>query len=509
MKSDKGKVTIQCRQGTEQYQGKVILMLRIVKTLGFIVLASLVLASCGKRVSLVTPYSPAQIAQAILTGQAGISALEPLLPDDDYYADYLSDIYRLDSGLIKDGIICYANGMQADEIAVFRLIDNSAAAEVKESLESYKERRADAFRGYAPVQAGILDNGIVAFNGEYIALLICEDAQKAQSVFMACFSDSPPLIDYEFEPVFADEINKAPENEPETAAEISEPPFIKEKTDEVNAGDNGKSAGEPVIDETASPEIVDNESSGDKTISDGAVPEESDNAENVDNGEAIDDSTNTPPPDTEEADSSAEDNTDANKETAEQEDLYDPAAILQAWRSGDAAGLSGKNKRILDACAEIIAYVTKDTMSDYEKELAVHDWIIDWVSYDEEAASNSPFAKPDPDNDNPYGALYSRKAICSGYTSTFQLFMDMLGIECITVNGHYSRTGEKHAWNMVRIEGEWYNVDTTWNDPIGGFVPSSARHKYFNVTSQYMRDTGHEWDESLTPIADAGKLYRE
>jgi len=146
-------------------------------------------------------------------------------------------------------------------------------------------------------------------------------------------------------------------------------------------------------------------------------------------------------------------------------------------------------------------------MSDYEKELALHDWIINQVSYDEEAINNSPNAKPDPNNDNPYGVIFSKKAICYGYTRTFQLFMDLVGIECITVEGEYAISGEIHAWNMVRIAGEWYCVDVTWNDPIGNNIRASDRHQYFNVTSQFMRETMHQWDESTTPVADAGKLY--
>jgi transglutaminase/protease-like cytokinesis protein 3 len=192
----------------------------------------------------------------------------------------------------------------------------------------------------------------------------------------------------------------------------------------------------------------------------------------------------------------------------EGEDEYDPASIVKAWRSGDATGLTRKNRSILDACAEIIGAVITDGMSDYDKELAIHDWIIDWADYDVETMSNSPDAKPDPNNDNPYGTIYSKKAICSGYTSTFQLFMDLLGVECITVHGFYTRTGGEHAWNMVRIDGEWYCVDVTWNDPIGVLLTPALKHLYFNVTSQFMRDTGHEWDEGTTPVADAGKLYK-
>jgi transglutaminase/protease-like cytokinesis protein 3 len=60
---------------------------------------------------------------------------------------------------------------------------------------------------------------------------------------------------------------------------------------------------------------------------------------------------------------------------------------------------------------------------------------------------------------------------------------------------------------MVRIDGEWYCVDVTWNDPVGGGQYDPRRHKYFNVTSEFMRNNNHAWDESKTPVADAGKLF--
>jgi len=191
-------------------------------------------------------------------------------------------------------------------------------------------------------------------------------------------------------------------------------------------------------------------------------------------------------------------------------DAYDPAAILAAWGSGDTSGLSAKNKSIFAACTDVISSLITDAMSDYEKELAIHDWIIDWADYDVETKSNSPNAKPDPDNDNPYGVLLHKKGICGGYTSTFQLFMDMLEIECITVAG-VAESGEEHAWNMVKLNGEWYCVDVTWDDPVNdvSIYRPFVKHTYFNVPSRVISEAGHRWDISGAPEATAPKLYFE
>lgn len=121
---------------------------------------------------------------------------------------------------------------------------------------------------------------------------------------------------------------------------------------------------------------------------------------------------------------------------------------------------------MLTLCKEILDEITREDMTPYEKELAVHDWMITHGNYDEAVLNPLAGLTPVKDNDNPLGFLLERKGICLGYTTTFQLFMDLLGIECITVRG-YAKQTEDHAWNMVKLDGDWYCVDVTWDDPVG------------------------------------------
>ena len=156
---------------------------------------------------------------------------------------------------------------------------------------------------------------------------------------------------------------------------------------------------------------------------------------------------------------------------------------------------------------EVLDTVVPAGGSEYDRELAIHDWMVEWASYDSNTLSLLPDFREDPDNGNPYGLLVNGRGICSGYTSTFQLFMDLLGIECITVEGTAYGGSEAHAWNQVRLDGEWYCVDVTWDDPVASFpVPDWMAHSYFNVTGDYMRRTDHQWDESAVPEA-TGTAY--
>ena len=193
-----------------------------------------------------------------------------------------------------------------------------------------------------------------------------------------------------------------------------------------------------------------------------------------------------------------------------QEDVswsYSESRLLSAWAAGSWSGLAAEDQAILDVCQDVISNVVPAGGSDYDRELAVHDWMIAHGRYDNNTLSQLPDFQENPNNDNPYGFLVDGVGICLGYTRTFQLFMDLLGIECITVEGTAYNYTADHAWNQVRLDGEWYCVDVTWDDPTtSGTVSERNAHRFFNVTSEHMRNTNHQWDEVSVPEA-TGTAY--
>ena len=175
--------------------------------------------------------------------------------------------------------------------------------------------------------------------------------------------------------------------------------------------------------------------------------------------------------------------------------IYDTSAILSAWRGGDAASLSEKDAVTLSAAAGILSEVLSDSMSDLEKERAVYRWLCANVEYD--WTHQDPQTETPRESFEPYGALVNRTAVCLGFASGFQLLMDMAGIECITVVGAAFQSRENHAWNEVKLDGRWYCVDATWD--AGMDAPDCW--SYFNVTSDWMADTDHQWDYQNVPEA--------
>ncbi|MDR3277547.1 MAG: hypothetical protein LBT12_02145 [Oscillospiraceae bacterium] len=162
--------------------------------------------------------------------------------------------------------------------------------------------------------------------------------------------------------------------------------------------------------------------------------------------------------------------------------------VARAYLTGDVSKLTRADKRVYDAAIEVLGRVTAPGMSDYELEKAAHDYIVLNCAYDYENYLRG--ALP-PETYTPYGVLINGSAVCDGYSLTFKLLMDMLGIECDVVTGTSSgdAVSGPHAWNRVSLGGEYYLIDVTWDDPVGADgadTPGEVSYRYFNLTDERM-----------------------
>ena len=378
---------------------------------------------CSGQQSSGTNMSPGEIAAAIQSSQKELPELLQITPEDADFDTWLSDYYFLQAEQVTDGVICYAEGVEASEIAVLILKEEKDCKAAGEALKEYIGNRAGVFEGYAPQQAAMAKNGIVVENAAYIVLLICPEPQAAREAFLGCFG-------------------KGAENK--ISADSSN-----------NAGDAGSKT-----------------NSGEDAAAVSSLGTEDPAG------------------------------TAGAEVSVGMENSYNAEAVLQAYLSGDASSLSELNRSILEATQDVLATEINEGMSDYEKELAVHDWITEHSGFSMSAFSRGPSGVQN-DSDTPYGVLIESYGNCWSYSSTFQLFMDMLDIECLTVFGIPNSSGVAHSWNMVNLDGDWYCVDCAWDDPIGG----RPCHTYFNVTSDYLRSGSiHRWDEETVPEA-TGTAY--
>ena len=93
------------------------------------------------------------------------------------------------------------------------------------------------------------------------------------------------------------------------------------------------------------------------------------------------------------------------------------------------------------------------------------------------------------DNWTAYGILVNKYGVCESYSEAFQTLCAYVGIKCTGVVG---TAGGGHKWNAVELDGEWYMCDVTFDDPIGG-EQGAAYHYYFNRTSEWFVENGHDW----------------
>lgn len=198
--------------------------------------------------------------------------------------------------------------------------------------------------------------------------------------------------------------------------------------------------------------------------------------------------------------------TDAQgEETSITMDSYDHDAVLAAWESGDPSSLSAQNRAVYNAAVQILQDVTNDSMHPYQKERAVHDRLVQMIEYDPLALARDSAEAAPPESSTPYGALVLGQAVCYGYSSSFQLLMDMLGIECLTIDGTINDDNDPHSWNMVNLDGYWYLVDVGWDDPLN----TGPTYTFFNRSEDDFLDYNRKWDRDAYPQATGGPLAGE
>lgn len=102
------------------------------------------------------------------------------------------------------------------------------------------------------------------------------------------------------------------------------------------------------------------------------------------------------------------------------------------------------------------------------------------------------------------GSVGTDGPVCEGYSRAFKVLCDELGIPCVLVEGYSkssaSASAGSHMWNYVQLDGSWYAVDVTWNDPVVSGVESAVsgyeREKWLLLGSDTIVNTNLTFLES-------------
>ncbi len=125
----------------------------------------------------------------------------------------------------------------------------------------------------------------------------------------------------------------------------------------------------------------------------------------------------------------------------------------------------------IDKAASLIL-AQSEGMSDYERVISFHDYLVLHCDFSENDTCSSTI----------YGCLCVGCAQCEGYAFTFRYLCSLAGINCMTVTGS-DVNGNTHAWNIVMLDGIWYNIDCTWDDPIIDPPDDTYIRRYYVLVS--------------------------
>jgi len=155
----------------------------------------------------------------------------------------------------------------------------------------------------------------------------------------------------------------------------------------------------------------------------------------------------------------------------------------------------------LNAVAKDVLGSMINDQSEHDRVKIVHDYIVKNTMYD----YDNYLADTIPDESYSItGTLLNGTAVCEGYTRAMQFLLAKAGIESVYVSG--TGNGEGHAWNKVKIDGQWYNVDSTWDDPVPD-RKNEVSYDYFLVTDEQLA-RNHKWKQEDLPVANNSKYMK-
>ncbi len=131
-------------------------------------------------------------------------------------------------------------------------------------------------------------------------------------------------------------------------------------------------------------------------------------------------------------------------------------------------------KKVIELCVENLLSEVDPEAPEWDRVQFVYETLIQNTEYDLQAEENQ----------NIYSVFVGRASVCLGYAKATQYLLNKLGIECVLVQGTVD-TGEGHAWNLVKVDGDYYYVDTTWGDASYQMAEGSGGEQVYQPSINY------------------------
>lgn len=142
-------------------------------------------------------------------------------------------------------------------------------------------------------------------------------------------------------------------------------------------------------------------------------------------------------------------------------------------------------------CADVMSSLSEPE-NEWQTELEIHDYIIENCEY--------KLVENDHNYSSAYGALVNGKAACEGYSKAAKLLLDMAGIENAVISGiskDEKGVSGAHMWNAVKINGDYYYLDCTWDDPVNEDGRDVKIYSYFNISDEMISATHSDFSHDF------------
>ncbi|MBQ7339411.1 MAG: hypothetical protein IJW43_00990 [Clostridia bacterium] len=187
--------------------------------------------------------------------------------------------------------------------------------------------------------------------------------------------------------------------------------------------------------------------------------------------------------------------------------------LENSWLSTTESGKTNPSTITLTACAEYdtveervvveialqqkldeVYSLVKGKNLPLDKAKAIHDYLLDNLTYADEAAKTGLFSCNSSKKNNWAfcldGLATKNRAVCEGYAKSFLYFSNIFGVETTicTGEGKTNSGSEPHAWNLIKINGSWYGVDATWDDSFAESKDAKTDYTFFGKGTSFSAD---------------------
>lgn len=150
----------------------------------------------------------------------------------------------------------------------------------------------------------------------------------------------------------------------------------------------------------------------------------------------------------------------------------------------EAEYYSGYDNAAFATAVEDALSTVSDSMSDLEKAITLHDYLVLNCAYFTAGCSSTV------NSYSAYSALVDGAAVCQGYALAYKYLLNKAGIECYMVTSN----SMNHAWNLIKIDGYYYHVDVTWDDPIQDRLGYVWHNNMLVSDTEFQTNKGHhDW----------------